>query len=188
MKTMTLRARATLLAPALALSLLAACDTSAVAPTAAPTSAAPFATVSLANDNGAIRHVDEFRSDFTDRIIILGCEDGTLNEIVRLSGGVIEKWTYMQLPTGTVIGRHEVRPDGLTGVGLESGDEYDVLHRVNWRDIYADKGIKGVHRETWEVKNRRTGQVFGLTYVLGYQMDADRNLIVHREQEHVTCR
>ena len=182
-----LRARAAVLA--LACSLVAACDTSAVAPSAdAPATVAPLASVSLSRNGGAIRHVDEYPSDLTDRIVILGCDDGTLNEIVRLRGGIIEKWTYMQLPNGTVISRHEARPDGLSGVGLESGDEYDVLHKVNWRDMYADRGVKGVHRETWQVKNRRTGQVFGLTYVLGYQMDADRNIIVHREQEHVTCR
>jgi hypothetical protein len=171
-------------AVSLSLAFVAACDSAPTEPAA--TSINP--TVNAAVDPGLIRTVDEYRNDLTDRSITLGCDDGSESEFVQLRGYIIERFTHIQLPTGTVLTRHDARPDGLWGVGTTTGQAYDVVNRLNSRDIYADRGIVGNHRETWELKNRVTGEVFSLTYAVRYVMDADRNLIVHREQEHSACR
>jgi len=172
------------LAGVLALALLAACDSAPTAPS--HVSLVPGANATI--DPGLIRGVDEFVNDLTDRTVSLGCEDGSESEVVRLRGFIIEKYTHIQLPTGTVIARHEARPDGLWGVGLTTGDEYDVINRLNRRDIYADRGIIGTSREEWTLENRNTGALFTLVYAVRYAMDADRNLIAHREQERSACR
>ena len=172
------------LAGVFALVLLAACDSTSTAPS--QVSLVPGANATI--DGELIRGVDEFPNDLTDRTVSLGCEDGSESEVVRLRGFIIERYTHIQLPTGTVITRHEARPDGLWGVGLTSGDEYDVINRLNRRDIYADRGIIGTSREEWTLQNRRTRALFTLTYAVRYAMDADRNLIAHREQEHSACR
>jgi hypothetical protein len=186
MRTALARPLATL-AAALTLAACGAAPDAPLAPTppAVPTSPAAPNEVP---DPGLIRFVDVSRYDLTDRTIALGCLDGTESETVLLTGGIVDRYTQMQLPTGTVVARHQSMPDGLRGFGLTTGHEYDVLTRTNTWDIYADRGVLGVHREQWQIRDRTTGAVFGLTYTVRYAMDADRNVIAHREQERVVCR
>jgi hypothetical protein len=166
------------------LALLAACDSTPTQPTVSPNVLTAAASV----ETNLSRGVDEYFNDLTDRGVSLGCEDGTASEVVQLRGGIIERFFHVQLPTGTVVTRHDARPEGLWGVGSESGHEYDVITRLQSGDIYADRGIKGTSREVWELRNRVTGALFHLTYAVRYAMDADRNIIVHRERERTACR
>lgn len=165
------------------MALLAACD-------AAPTQPAPAPAVRAlsASAEKAIGDFDQYFTDLTDRNVSLGCEDGSLSEDVVLRGGITERWKHVQLPSGTVIARHDSKPEGLWGLGVESGQEYDVTLRVQAHDTYADRGIMGHSREVWEVRNRSTKAMYHLTYAVRYVMDADRNLVVHRWRERVACR
>jgi hypothetical protein len=172
------------LAIAASLALLSACDS---APTQ-PATPAVTLTANATVDPGLIRGVDEYVNDLTDRTVTLGCEDGTESELVRLRGSIAEKVTHIQLPNGTVLYRRESRPVDLSGVGLSTGQEYEVINRLNSHDSYADRGVLGTSREVWELRNRTTGALFHLTYAVFYSMDADRNLISHREQERSACR
>ena len=177
MRTLPYRSLAVLLALA---AFTACADT--------PTGTAAPTTVRAAQTGlGNIRHVDAYEFDVTDRTLQLGCTDGTLGEIVRLSGTVVERVTSMQLPTGTYIYRRDEQDRDLTGIGLESGDAYDVERRVHDGDRYGDRGILGTHREHWSLRNRRTGDVHALTYRVHYAMDAERDLLYDRQWETVRC-
>ena len=177
------RSATTVLASLASVALLAACDSAPTQP--AQTPAVPSLSVSAEQ---AIGDFDQYFIDLTDRNVMLGCEDGSLSENVALRGGIIERWKHVQLPNGTVIARHDSKPDGLWGLGLESGQEYDVELRVQAHDTYADRGIMGHSREVWELRNRTTKALYHLTYAVRYVMDADRNLVVHRWRERVACR
>ena len=68
------------------------------------------------------------------------------------------------------------------------GQEYDALYRLHVHDMYGDRGAAGSFREEWELRNQVAGAVFGLTCVVRWRMDADRDILVSREQERVVCR
>ena len=172
------------LAIAASLALLAACDSTPTQPATTPATLKASATV----DPGLIRHADEYLYDLTDRTVSLGCEDGGESELVRLRGFIAEKSSHIQLPNGTVLTRRQTRPVDLWGIGLTTGQEYEVINRLDSHDSYADRGVLGTSREIWELRNRTTGGLFHLTYAVFYSMDADRNLIAHREQERSACR
>ena len=177
------RGRLATVAGAVSIVLLAACDS---APTQ-PASPAPIAATATV-ETDLSRGFDQYFTDLTDRTVALGCEDGTESEVVRLRGGIIDRYTHVQLPTGTVVTRHDAWPKDLWGIGLASGQEYDVINRLQSHDIYADRGIDGTSREVWEIRNRATKAMFHLTYAVRYVMDEDRNLVVHRWNERVACR
>ena len=165
--------------------LLAACDSAPTQPASA-SSAARALPASVVKALGS--DFDQYFNDLTDRSISIGCEDGSASEDVVLRGGIIERSKYVQLPTGTVVTRHESWPEGLWGVGAQSGDEYDVNLTVQAHDTYADRGIMGHSREVWELRNRSTKALYHLTYAVRYVMDEDRNLVVHRWRERSACR
>ena len=167
---------------AVSIVLLAACDST---PTQPETNAVVSRSDPAANISGDF---DQYFNDLTDRSVSLGCEDGSASENVVLRGGIIERFRYVQLPTGTVVTRHESWPEGLWGIGLETGQEYDVTFLVQAHDSYADRGIMGHSREVWELRNRTTKALYHLTYAVRYVMDEDRNLVVHRWRERVACR
>lgn len=173
------------LAVAAAIALVAACDN---APTQPPLRPSSVPGANAAVDPGVIRDSDEYIYDLTDYTVALGCLDGTESEVVRLRGSIAERSSHIQLPTGTVQYWHQTRPIDLWGVGLTTGQEYDVLRTNTRHDSYADRGVLGVSREVWELRNRVTGALFHLTYAVQYRMDEDRNIIAHRERERVACR
>ena len=178
------RGRVASVAIAASIVLLGACDSSPTQPKTAPALLAGNVSARAAQ----IGDYDEYFNDLTDRTVALGCEDGSESELVRLRGGIIERSKYVQLPTGTVVTRHESWPEGLWGIGEQSGQEYDVNLRVQAHDTYADRGITGHSREVWELRNRATKALYHLTYAVRYVMDEDRNLVVHRWRERVACR
>ena len=169
---------------AISIVLFTACDSAPTQPASSPvvSTAATSAGKSVSGD------FDQYFNDLTDRNVSLGCDDGSVSENVVLRGGIIERSKYVQLPTGTVVTRHESWPEGLWGLGLESGQEYDVNLRVQAHDTYADRGIMGHSREVWELRNRTTKALYHLTYAVRYVMDADRNLVVHRWHERTACK
>jgi hypothetical protein len=101
---------------ATSIALFAACDSAPTQPASSPVvRTSPVSAGSVSGD------FDQYFNDLTDRNISLGCDDGSVSENVVLRGGVIERSKYVHLPTGTVVTRHESWPEGLWGLGLESG-------------------------------------------------------------------
>jgi hypothetical protein len=80
-----------------------------------------------------------------------------------------------------------VQPTMLQGVGLRTGDAYVVSTQGGDWDVYADDFARGSRREVWSMRNLVTGEKYSLTYVVRWEMDADRNLVEHGEEERVRC-
>jgi len=183
--------RASLLA-VLSLALLAACDRGTLEPTtsAAPLAAAP-SVLSVADpsqdhpNNHGIRERDRWMS----RLVTFGCgplDEGS-TELVNIDGTARERRISLTTPDGTLLWHVTLQPTKLRGVGLRTGQEYEVTTKSVDFTMNDAEFIKYLDRESWAMRNLATGEKYSVTFRTWVEMDADREIVYHRDEEKVRC-
>jgi hypothetical protein len=176
---------------AIALPILAACTDTPFEPEPAANGAPAVAvkpdSTPLATLNAANIIEDEFY-DLTGSTTVFTCDDGRESEEIRLEGGVRYRSWFIALPNSAGVYISRRWPAGLRGIGLTTGDDYRVIERELQWSFQKDAALVGGERETWSLRNRKTGQLFQLSYRLFYRFDAEGNLVKERQLERTTCK
>ena len=169
---------------ALSLVALAACDRTPAEPLAP---SAAVATVSSAI-NAAEPERELHPTSVTGNLTLFGCAwDDPRTELVRLEGEVMEATWSVFAPNGVMLFSHRSLPAKLAGVGIESGDQYEVTTTGAYVEMRVDGGLNGTNRDRWTLVNTRTGDRYSVEYLVRFKVDEFWNVVVYREIEQVQC-
>jgi hypothetical protein len=166
---------------------LAACDPSAVAPTAPVAELPSAALFSSQTKTGADRSVEESLYDMSGSQVPIGCDDTAESELVALEGQIYERFTVLFNPAGGFHAGYHTMPVGLRGVGTVSGEEFRVKEQDHGSYNQTLMGAVGTYRQSIRLAGRTTGRSFEVTVKGHYTVNANGELSVQREKAVFAC-
>jgi hypothetical protein len=126
--------------------------------------------------------------DMAGTVYQLECEPGVKGEPVALSGQIVYRFSVVLDGTGGVHISSTGRPQGLSGVGLDSGEEYRVAEHSHESWTTSSVVSNGAYRTTLTMTGRESRQRFTVVISGHYVMNANGELVVFDSQFEVQCR
>jgi hypothetical protein len=126
--------------------------------------------------------------DMTGVVYQITCEPGVQSEPVALSGQIVYRFNVVIDGRGGVHISSSMRPDGLSGVGLDSGEEYRVSEHSHESWTTTPTVANGSWRSRITMTGRQSGQRFTAVNTGHYAVNANGDLVIGRGDSWVECR
>lgn len=155
-----------------------------------PTDAAPEAEAA-AFAMGAERLVEEAFYDVTDSYLMFPCdaegEPVEEGELVRMEGGIFERFTVVFAPSGNIHATWHTMPVGLRGVGVDSGEPFRVKEAQHSNSVMTQTGHTASYRSVLTLVGTETGRRAAMRFAGTFRVTAQNEIIVDRETERLEC-
>jgi hypothetical protein len=158
--------------------LLAGCADRVTDPAGVPMQA------SSANANQGVTWTE----DMTGIVYQIDCEPGVKSEPVALEGEIVYRFNVVIDGRGGVHISFVARPNGLRGVGLDSGEVYRVAEHSQEAWTTTPSASNGTYRSRLTMVGRESGQRFTVVYYGHYTMNANGEIVAGRGDSSVECR
>jgi hypothetical protein len=162
---------------------MSACDGTGTEPvtTLAPDVEAQFAV------GWTDREVMETVFELTGALVSFSCDDVTYSELIRLEGSVQERWAVNITPSGVMHVKLSTKALGLSGIGVETGDHYQVEEGEH--GVFHETSMRsgGSLRRAIGLRNTRTGAFIEVVDRLHVNINANGELVVDRDSREASC-
>jgi len=125
--------------------------------------------------------------DMEDVYFQAECEDGTVSELVAMTGAIEERITMHTDGSGTLHMKVNTKSRGLSGTGVSSGEDYRARERTVASYQQADAGSMGSYRQDFRLVGRRTGVEHRLVVRGNYTLDANGDVVRDRSTVRMEC-
>lgn len=145
----------------------------------------PTVQASSANVQGAGQTWIE---DMTGVVYQIVCEPGVQSEPIELQGSLVYRFLVVVDGAGGVHISSSIRPDGLSGVGLDTGERYRVAEHDNQTWFTTPSMVVGTTRSRLTMVGRESRQRFEVVHTGHFTINANGELIVGRGDTSYECR
>lgn len=160
--------------------LLAGCADGVTDPVSVPMQASS----ATANQGNSVTWTE----DMTGTVYQIACEPGVTSEPVALEGEIVYRFNVVTDGRGGVHINFVARPNGLRGVGLDSGEVYRVAEHAQESWTTTPTARNGSYRSRLTMVGRESGQRFTAVYYGHYTMNAKGDIVAGRGDSYVECR
>ncbi|HSJ16234.1 MAG TPA: hypothetical protein VK939_17645 [Longimicrobiales bacterium] len=126
--------------------------------------------------------------DVTGVMFQVQCEPGVQSEVITLEGQLVYRFNVIVDGRGGVHINSSIRPDGLRGIGQDSGEEYRVAEQAHESWLTTPTVRSGAYYSRITMVGRTSKQRFTVLYTGLFVVNANDELVVARSDYQVECR
>jgi hypothetical protein len=149
-----------------------------------PVTGPPVQTNSVNAQGGGETWVE----DMTGVVYQIVCEPGVQSEPVELHGSLVYRFQVLTDGSGGVHINSSMRPDGLSGVGLDTGEAYRVAERDHQTWLTTQTVRSGTVISRLTMAGRESGQRFTVVHTGHFTINANGDLVAGRSDTSYECR
>jgi hypothetical protein len=165
--------------------LLTACDQPLQPSTATP---AARQGIAAATSNGADQYITEGVFDLEGTVAFISCNNGAQSDQVALEGKIYDRTTWLFDPTGAVHVTYHIMPVGMRGTSVITGEEYRVKENQTGVANQRETGYTGGFRWALSLVGTASGLSILVESQARYVVNANGELVVHRDESTITCK